>query len=169
MAKNKRKEKKKLARAKIAKARVLSRRKKIKEANSLEKKQARYAHKFREKLQPVINDPEKKKAMEERKEKALKEKLEQNAEMLKYLEEQYETEMKNKADVNKELEEQGHITFQEKLAALEKQVIDKMESDAKDSGNIEDIVDAAKKVQLLNDPEAADSVESITLEEPKED
>lgn len=168
MAKNKRKEKKKLARAKIAKARVLSRRKKIKETNSLEKKQARYAHKFREKLQPIINDPEKKKAMEESKEKALKEKLEQNAEMLKYLEEQYETEMKNKADVNKELEEQGHITFQEKLAALEKQVIDKMETDAKDSG-IEDIVDAAKKVQLLNDPEAADSVESITLEEPKED
>lgn len=168
MANNKRKEKKKLARAKIAKARVLSRRKKIKEENSLEKKQARYAHKFREKLQPVINNPEKKKAMEESKEKALKEKLEQNAEMLKYLEEQYETEMKNKADVNKELEEQGHITFQEKLAALEKQVIDKMETDAKDSG-IEDIVDAAKKVQLLNDPEAADSVESITLEEPKED
>ncbi len=168
MAKNKRKEKKKLARAKIAKARVLSRRKKIKEANSLEKKQARYAHKFREKLQPVINDPEKKKAMEESKEKALKEKLEQNAEMLKYLEEQYETEMKNKADVNKELEEQGHITFQEKLAALEKQDIDKMETDSKDSG-IEEIVDTGRKVQLLNDPEAADSVESITLEEPKED
>jgi len=168
MANNKKKEKKKLARVKIAKARVLSRRKKIKEANSLEKKQAKYAHKFREKLQPVINDPEKKKAMEESKEKALREKLEQNAEMLKYLEEQYETEMKNKADVNKELESQGHITFQEKLAALEKQVIDKMESDAKESGNIEDIVDAAKKVQLLNDSEAVDSVESITLEEPEE-
>ena len=131
MANNKKKEKKKVARVKIAKARVLSRRKKIKEANSLEKKQAKYAHKFREKLQPVINDPEKKKAMEESKEKALREKLEQNAEMLKYLEEQYE-------------------------------------SDAKESGNIEDIVDAAKKVQLLNDSEAVDSVESITLEEPEE-
>lgn len=161
MANNKRKEKKKLARAKVAKARVLARRKKIKEAHSAEKKQARYAHKFREKLKPIVNDPEKAKQMEENREKVLKEKLEQNAEMLKHLESQYEAEMANKEDINKKLEEEGHITFQEKLAALEKQVIDKMEADSQQSGG----PSMAEVLGDVIDAEAVGKTENLTSKE----
>ena len=142
MASKKTKEKKKIAKNKIAKSRVLARRKKIREASSMEKKQARYAHKFREKLKPIIKDPEKQRQMEENREKSLREKLEKNAEILKYLESQYEKEMQNKQDINKELEAQGHVTFQEKLAALEKQVIEKMESDGNQIENSDNIIEA---------------------------
>ena len=50
--------------------------------------------------------------------------------------------MQNKQDINKELEAQGHVTFQEKLAALEKQVIEKMESDGNQIENSDNIIEA---------------------------
>jgi hypothetical protein len=133
----KQQERKKKQREEKAKMRVLARRNTIRKKNSEDKKAAVLDRKFRNKIQPIIKDPLKKEVMEKIKNEKILSKLEKNAEILKVLEKQYLDEVEQKNKINQQLEAEGHITLEEKMAALEKKIRDNMTEEQKETGRID--------------------------------
>ena len=121
MANQKLKAKKKKARERASKIKVV----KIREARRLEaKKQLEWEEQMeaesgitKRKLQPYVA-PEKRKQWEEEKGVQIKKQLEHNAEVLKALEDQYLQEQAVKEGLNAELESEGHKSLEEKVKAL---------------------------------------------------
>lgn len=119
MATRRQKERKKKDREAKAKARVLSRRHKIREARSEESRARALDKKFRERIKPFVKDPERQAEIEASEEAKVRERLERNMQILKALEEEYEAEQNRKKEFNEELESMGHETLKEKLNAME--------------------------------------------------
>jgi len=121
MATKKQKERKKKEREDKAKARVLARRHKIREAMKQDSRARKLDIKFSEKPKPFIKNPEKRAELEASEQERVKQRIERNMQILKALEEEYEAEQNRKREINLELERQGHETLKEKLNALEGQ------------------------------------------------
>lgn len=133
----KQQERKKKQREQKAKMRVLARRNAIRKKSGEDKKSAALDRKFRTKIQPIIKDPLKKEVMEKIKNEKILSKLEKNAEILKALEKQYLDEVEQKNQINQQLEAEGHITLEEKMAALEKKIKETMTEEQKETGQID--------------------------------
>lgn len=136
MATKKQLEKKKKAREAKAKARVLARRHKLDQLKKEERRSAKLNNKFREKIAPIIKDPEAKRRFEEIENKKSIEKIEKNMQILKALEEEYLKEKELKKQLNEELESEGHVTFQEKMKALEEKARSQMTEQQAETGTI---------------------------------
>lgn len=119
MSTKKQQDRKKKAREQKGRARVAARRHKLREAMRGERKSALLERRFREKAQPIVNDPEKKAAMEEAEKNKVMERLRHNAEILKALEEEYMRDVEAKRAINESLESEGHQTLKDKLGAME--------------------------------------------------
>lgn len=119
MATKKQQERKKKAREQKARARVEVRRHKLGLARRDERRSAALERRFRDKPQPIINDPEKKAAMEQAEKNKAMERLQRNAEILKALEEQYQKDLESKKAINDSLEAEGHLDLKDKVKAME--------------------------------------------------
>ena len=119
MATKRQQERKKKAREQKGRARVEARRHKLREVMRDERRSSLLGRRFREKVQPIVNDPEKKAAMEEAEKNKAMERLRHNAEILKALEEEYMRDVEAKKAINESLESQGHQTLKDKLGAME--------------------------------------------------
>jgi len=101
------KERKKKARERAVKGKILRRRAAARKKRKYEAEIERDVVKNREKIVPIIN-PDKEDA---RKHKM----LEKNMEMLKVLEEEYKKEQEKRNKLNKDLEDKGCFTMEEKI------------------------------------------------------
>lgn len=119
MATKRQQERKKKAREQKARARVEARRHKLSLARRDERRSAVLERRFREKVQPIVNDPEKKAALAEAEKNKVLERLQRNAEILKALEEQHQRDMDTKRAVNESLEAEGFVDLKDKFNALE--------------------------------------------------
>lgn len=128
----KQRERKKKQRELKGRARVLSRRNKLREDMRNEKQSARLNMKFREKIKPIINDPEKKAALEEAEKNKSLERLQRNAEILKALEQQYQDDLEAKKSINESLEAEGHLDLKDKFSALEAKARESVHPEASD-------------------------------------
>lgn len=117
-------ERKKKQRELKGRARVLARRKKLREDMRNEKQSARLSRKFREKIKPIINDSEKRASLEEAEKNRVLERLQRNAEILKALEDQYHKDSDAKKTINEALEAEGHVELKDKFKALESKARD---------------------------------------------
>lgn len=132
-------EKKKKARELKAKARVSARRHKLDQLKKRDKQESKLNNKFREKLQPIIKDPEVKKKFDEIEAKKTAEKIEKNLQILKALEDEYIREKEYKKQLNDELEAEGHLTFKDKMNALEEKARSNMTEKQAENGIIGEI------------------------------
>lgn len=119
MATKKQQQRKKKAREQKAKARVEARRHKLGLARRDERRSAALERRFRERQQPIVNDPEKKAAIVEAEKNKVLERLRRNAEILKALEDQYQRDMDTKKAINDSLEAEGFVDIKDKFKALE--------------------------------------------------
>jgi hypothetical protein len=119
MATRKQQDRKKKAREEKGRARSSARRHKLQQTMREERKSSLLERRFREKINPIVNDPEKKEAMEKAEKERVLERLQRNAEILKALEEEYQRDMEAKKSVNEALEAEGHETLKDKLGAIE--------------------------------------------------
>lgn len=133
----KQQERKKKLREEIAKKRVLARRTILRKQASENLKSSRLEKKFREKIKPIIKDEGKNKIMEDRKNEKILSKLEKNLEILKALEDEYLEELNQKKQINENLESEGHLTFKEKMDALNEKIKQNMTPQQKETGIIE--------------------------------
>lgn len=133
----KQQEKKKKLREEIAKKRVLARRSALRKQASDNLKSSRLEKKFRTKIQPIIKDEEKRKMIEQSKNDHILSKLEKNAEILRALEDEYLSEVNYKKQINEQLESEGHMTFKEKMDALNEKAVKNMTEEQKETGIIE--------------------------------
>lgn len=119
MATKKQKERKKKNRESKAKARVESRRHKLRQVMRDEGRAKKLDIKFGDKMKPFVKDPEKRAEIEATEKEKARQRLERNMQILKALEEEYEAEQQKKKEFNLELEAEGHETLKEKLNAIE--------------------------------------------------
>jgi hypothetical protein len=132
MGTKKQQERKKKQREIKGRARVLSRRNKLREDMRNERQSARLNMRFREKIKPIIKDPEKKAAIEEAEKNRALERLQRNAEILKALEKQYQDDLDAKKSINEALEAEGHFELKDKFNALESKARDIVNPEAPD-------------------------------------
>lgn len=118
MSKRKLQEKKKKEREDRVKAKLSARRTSLRKEQRDAKKDFRLAKRFRERLQPIINDTATEQERIEAKDRAIKEKLQRNAEILKALEAEFLKEQSDRQALNQELEAKGHDTLEKKMEAL---------------------------------------------------
>lgn len=111
MGTKKLKEKKKKARERNSKEKVLAKRISIRKSAKKDKEIANTERKTRDRIVPYVNP--------EKRDKKIKEQLEHNLEILKTLEKEYTHTEDKRKELNNELETEGCVTLKDKLDALE--------------------------------------------------
>ena len=122
---NKTQEKKKKEREKRVKAKKLARREELRKQAKQERQAKLLEKRFREKSEPIINDPEIQERRKKMREEDAKAQIQRNLEILKALEKEHAQEEQQRADINEALEDEGHFTMKDKMKALEEKTIEK--------------------------------------------
>lgn len=127
MTTKKQKERKKKERQKIAKERVLRRRTAMQAMRKEDAKKAKLEKTLSPKAQPIVNDPFLREMREKSRTDSVQAQIEKNFQLLQALEEEYDKEQAMRKQINDNLESEGHLTFKEKLDALEQKALEKGE------------------------------------------
>jgi hypothetical protein len=132
--------KKRKERQKEAKVKVLRRREALRKDRKIETERAMKEAEFAPKQNPIINI--KNEVFPINRDDIIRDQLLKNQQILKALEEEYEKEQKTRQGINSNLEDEGHESLQDKLAAMHKKAVESQ--DFSNDGEAKPMIDTTK-------------------------
>jgi len=134
MASSKRKFQKKKDREKAVQVKVANRREALqrdrKAARQMQLREIEIEKLVSGKNRPFVNSQQKDSLLDELQDNKIKDQLKHNLEILEALEAEYEAEQRNREKINADLENEGHLTLQEKVKALYEKSLENAEQTA---------------------------------------